>query len=38
MTFTFVEKPSISFGHRFRSQRRKPVVLEPALSTQGAAE
>ncbi|WP_158668133.1 acyltransferase family protein [Bradyrhizobium guangdongense] len=38
MTFTFVEKPSIAFGHRFRSARRKKVVLEPALSTQGAAE
>jgi peptidoglycan/LPS O-acetylase OafA/YrhL len=38
MTYTFVEKPSISFGQRFRSERRKPVVLDPALSTQGAAE
>lgn len=38
MTFAFIEKPSISFGQRFRSARRKPVVLEPALSTQGAAE
>lgn len=38
MTYAFVEKPCISFGHRFRSARRKPVVLEPALSTQGAAE
>jgi peptidoglycan/LPS O-acetylase OafA/YrhL len=38
MTYTFVEKPSISFGQRFRSARRKPVVLDPALSTQGAAE
>lgn len=38
MTFAFVEKPSIAFGQRFRSARRKPVVLDPALSTQGAAE
>ncbi|MVT54790.1 acyltransferase family protein [Bradyrhizobium yuanmingense] len=38
MTYTFIEKPSISFGQRFRSARRKPVVLEPVLSTQGAAE
>ncbi|WP_448041567.1 acyltransferase family protein [Bradyrhizobium liaoningense] len=38
MTYTFVEKPCISFGQRFRSARRRPVVLEPALSTQGAAE
>ncbi|MFT4115737.1 acyltransferase family protein [Bradyrhizobium sp.] len=38
ITYSLVEKPSISFGHRFRSQRRKPVVLEPVLSTQGAAE
>ncbi|WP_246504669.1 acyltransferase family protein [Bradyrhizobium agreste] len=38
MTYAFVEKPCISFGQRFRSARRKPVVLEPALSTQGAAE
>jgi len=38
MTFAFVEKPSIAFGHRFRSTRRKTVVIEPALSTQGAAE
>ncbi|KYG98121.1 acyltransferase [Bradyrhizobium sp. DOA1] len=38
MTFAFIEKPSISFGQRFRSARRRPVVLEPALSTQGAAE
>lgn len=38
MTYTFIEKPSISFGQRFRSARRRPVVLEPALSSQGAAE
>ncbi|WP_454650382.1 acyltransferase family protein [Bradyrhizobium liaoningense] len=38
MTYAFVEKPCISFGQRFRSARRRPVVLEPALSTQGAAE
>ena len=38
MTYTFIEKPSISFGQRFRSARRKPVVLEPVLRTQGAAE
>lgn len=38
VTYTFVEKPCIAFGHRFRSQRRRPVVLEPALSSQGAAE
>ncbi|WP_035677184.1 acyltransferase family protein [Bradyrhizobium liaoningense] len=38
MTYTFIEKPSISFGQRFRSARRKPVVIEPVLSTQGAAE
>jgi len=37
-TFTLIEKPSISFGHRYRSERRPPVVLEPALSTPGAAE
>lgn len=36
MTYAFVEKPSISFGHRFRSARRKRVVLEPALGTQAA--
>lgn len=38
MTYAFVEKPCISFGQRFRSARRKPVILEPVLSTQGAAE
>jgi peptidoglycan/LPS O-acetylase OafA/YrhL len=38
MTFAFIEKPSISFGQKFRSARRKPVILEPALGTQGAAE
>ncbi|SFQ32086.1 Peptidoglycan/LPS O-acetylase OafA/YrhL, contains acyltransferase and SGNH-hydrolase domains [Bradyrhizobium sp. Ghvi] len=38
ITYSFVEKPCIAFGHRFRSKRRKPIVLEPALSTQGAAE
>lgn len=38
ITFAFIEKPSISFGQRFRSARRRPVILEPALSTQGAAE
>ncbi|QPF87133.1 acyltransferase [Bradyrhizobium genosp. L] len=38
VTFTFVEKPCIAYGHRFRSQRKRPVVLEPALSSQGAAE
>lgn len=37
-TYAFVEKPSISFGQRFRSKRRRAVVLDPALSTQGAAE
>ncbi|WP_275200517.1 acyltransferase [Bradyrhizobium sp. CSA207] len=37
LTYTFIEKPSISFGHRFRSERRPPVGLEPVLS-QGAAE
>lgn len=38
VTYTLVEKPSIAFGQRFRSKRRKPIVIEPALSTQGAAE
>jgi peptidoglycan/LPS O-acetylase OafA/YrhL len=38
LTYTFIEKPSIAFGHRFRSQRRPRVVLEPVLSSQGAAE
>lgn len=38
LTYALVEKPSIAFGHRFRSERRRPVVLDPALSTQGAAE
>jgi len=38
ITYSFVEKPSIAFGQRFRSKRRKPIVLEPAFSTQGAAE
>jgi len=38
ITYSLVEKPSIAFGQRFRSKRRKPIVLEPALSTQGAAE
>jgi peptidoglycan/LPS O-acetylase OafA/YrhL len=38
MTFAFIEKPSISLGQRFRSARSRPRVLEPALSTQGAAE
>jgi len=38
VTYTFVEKPCIAFGHRFRSQRRRSVVLEPALGSQGAAE
>ena len=38
MTFVLIEKPSISFGQRFRSARTTPVVLGPALSTQGAAE
>jgi peptidoglycan/LPS O-acetylase OafA/YrhL len=37
MTFAFIEKPSIAFGQRFRSARRKPI-LAPALGTQGAAE
>ena len=37
-TYSLVEKPSISFGHRFRSERRRRAVLEPTLSTQGAAE
>ena len=38
LTYAFIEKPCISFGHKFRSARRRPVVLEPALSSQGAAE
>ncbi|MGY3346630.1 MULTISPECIES: acyltransferase family protein [unclassified Bradyrhizobium] len=37
-TYTFVEKPSISFGHRFRSERRRLVPLEPSYGAQGAAE
>jgi peptidoglycan/LPS O-acetylase OafA/YrhL len=37
-TYSLVEKPSISFGHRFRSERRRRPALEPTLSTQGAAE
>lgn len=37
-TYSFIEKPCISLGHRFRSGRNRPVVLEPALSSQGAAE
>ncbi|MFB9268768.1 acyltransferase family protein [Bradyrhizobium erythrophlei] len=37
-TYSFVEKPCIAFGQRFRSQRRRAVVLEPALTSQGAAE
>lgn len=37
-TYAFIEKPCISFGHRFRSARQKRLVLDPALSTQGAAE
>ncbi|MBR0717265.1 acyltransferase [Bradyrhizobium liaoningense] len=38
VTYSFVEKPCIAFGHRFRSKRRRAVVLEPVLSSQGAAE
>lgn len=38
LTYTVVEKPSIAFGHRFRSKRRPRIVLEPTLSGQGAAE
>src|SRR3954469_23751535 len=38
LTYSFIEKPCISLGHRFRSQRRRPVLLKPALSGQGAAE
>ncbi len=38
LTYARVEKPSISYGHRFRSERRRPVLVDPALSTQGAAE
>jgi peptidoglycan/LPS O-acetylase OafA/YrhL len=33
VTFTFVEKPCISFGHRFRSLRKRPLGLEPALGS-----
>lgn len=39
LTYSFIEKPCISLGHRFRSERRRtPVVLAPVLSGQGAAE
>ncbi len=38
LTYSFVEKPCISFGQRFRSERRPRVVLDPVLSSQGAAE
>lgn len=37
-TYSFIEKPCISFGHRFRSRRSQPAVLNPAFSTPGAAE
>jgi peptidoglycan/LPS O-acetylase OafA/YrhL len=38
LTYTFVEKPCIAVGHRFRSERLRRIALEPALSGQGAAE
>ncbi len=37
-TYSLIEMPCIAFGQRFRSRRRRPVVLEPALTGQGAAE
>lgn len=36
LTYSAVEKPFISFGHRFRSRSRRAVVLEPSLTGQGA--
>ena len=38
LSYSFVEKPWIAFGRRLRSDRRRPVALEPALSRQGAAQ
>ncbi|UWU81202.1 acyltransferase [Bradyrhizobium huanghuaihaiense] len=38
MTYSLVEKPWISFARRLRSGHSKPVVLEPALGRQGAAQ
>lgn len=38
VTYSIIEKPLISFGHRFRSQSRRSVVLESSFSGQGAAE
>jgi peptidoglycan/LPS O-acetylase OafA/YrhL len=36
LTYAVVEKPFISFGHRFRSRFRPTVALEPSLRGQGA--
>lgn len=36
LTYATVEKPMIGLGHRFRSKRRASLVVEPALSEQGA--
>jgi peptidoglycan/LPS O-acetylase OafA/YrhL len=38
LTYSVVEKPLISYGHRFRSRSRPAVALEPSLGGQGAAE
>lgn len=38
LTYSVVEKPLISYGHRFRSRSGPAVVLEPSLGGQGAAE
>jgi peptidoglycan/LPS O-acetylase OafA/YrhL len=36
LTYSAVEKPLISFGHRFRSRSRPVIALESPLSSQGA--
>jgi len=38
LTYSIVEKPLISYGHRFRSRSSPAVALEPSLRGQGAAE
>jgi len=36
LSYAVVEKPLISFGHRFRSQKRRAVAMAPAPSVQSA--
>jgi len=38
LSYSFVEKPWISFGRKLRSDRREANALAPALSRQGAVQ